>query len=68
MYPNLSIREIWGDFDFKEPHLADPIFKEQFDGFKAFDVSMFGEFGQITFFVPNSEEVYDLDKLTEIFY
>ncbi|MDG2267940.1 MAG: hypothetical protein P8L69_03340 [Alphaproteobacteria bacterium] len=66
VYPNLVIRKIWGDFDFKKPHLAE--FKFQFDGFKAFDVSMFGEFGQITFFVPNSEEVYDLDELTNIFY
>ena len=38
-----------------------------FAGFSDFDVSMFGDYGQITFFVANGDEENNLDALTDIF-
>jgi hypothetical protein len=61
MYAAQAIRDIWGDFD-----LSDPDEAEMFEGFSDFNVSAFGEEGQITFFAPNGD-ANDLDALTEIF-
>jgi len=57
-----SIKELWGDFS-----LNDPEEKEMFECFSDFNVSMFEEYGQITFFVPIGDEENGLDALTEIF-
>ena len=62
VYANENIKEIWGDFE-----LTDPEEKEMFAGFSDFDVSMFGDYGQITFFVANGDEENNLDALTDIF-
>ena len=62
VFANENIKEIWGDFE-----LTDPEQKEMFAGFSDFDVSMFGDYGQITFFVANGDEENNLDALTDIF-
>lgn len=62
VYVTEHIKSIWGDFELSNP---DEI--EMFANFKEFNVSCFAEFGQITFFVPNSGEGNTLDDLTEIF-
>jgi len=62
VYVNENIKEIWGDFE-----LEDPEEKEMFEGFSDFNVSMFGDYGQITFFVAKGDDENTLDALTEIF-
>ena len=62
VYANENIREIWGEFELNEPDD-----KEMFEKFSNFDVSMFGDYGQITFFVATGDTENDLDALTEIF-
>ena len=62
VYVNENIKEIWGDFE-----LVDDEEKEMFDGFSDFNVSMFGDYGQITFFVAKGDDENTLDALTEIF-
>lgn len=62
VYANENIKGIWGDFE-----LEDPEEKEMFEGFSDFNVSMFGDYGQITFFVAKGDEENTLDALTEIF-
>ena len=57
-----SIEDFLRSFD-----LTDPEEKEMFAGFSDFNVSMFGDYGQITFFVANGDEENNLDALTEIF-
>ena len=62
VYANENIKAIWGDFE-----LTDPEEKEMFADFSDFDVSMFSDYGQITFFVPINDDENTLDGLTELF-
>ncbi len=62
VYLSEDMKEAYGEFD-----MSDPDNKERFGGFHDFDVSMFEDYGQITFFVPNGEEEFTFEALEEIF-
>ena len=48
--------------------LDNPDYKRNFSGFHDLELEMYEDYGQITFFVPNDEQEYTLDKIVEIFY
>ena len=57
-----DLRSAYGSFD-----MSDPDNNARFAGFHDLDVSMFEDYGQITFFVPNGETEYTFEALEEIF-
>ena len=52
---------------YQKINLDDPDDFDRFGRFHDLNLSCFEEFGQITFFVPNDEDEFTLDYLTEIF-
>ena len=62
VYLTGGMKAAYGSFDMTNPDM-----RERFGGFHDFDVSMFDDYGQITFFVPNDETEHTFDSLEEIF-
>tara|TARA_B110000438_G_C15620614_1_gene566381 strand:+ start:32 stop:352 length:321 start_codon:yes stop_codon:yes gene_type:complete len=61
VYVNDTIKEGFPKID-----LSDPEIKEAYGGFHDIMLDHYESDGQITFFVPNGEEEYTLDELTDM--